>query len=98
MIRIARVYNAKPGKMSELREAANDVRIYMDSQGVTASIFTEPYGDSGRLHWHVDFDDAGTAHETYAEVASHERGQEFLAGLESVIEGHAEVSFRFEEE
>ncbi len=98
MIRIARVYTAQPGKMSELMEAANDVKIYLNSEGFMPSIFTEPYGDSGRLHWHIDFEDAGTAHETYAEAVSHQRGQEFFAGLESLIEGHAEVSFLFEEE
>ena len=98
MIRIARIYNARPGKMAELREAAADVRGYLDSRGIIATIFTEPYGGSGRLHWHVDFEDAATAHETYVEATSHERGQEFFAGLESVIEGHAEASFLFEEE
>lgn len=98
MIRIARVFHAKPGKMTELREAANDVRNYLESQGIAVDIFAEPYGDSGRLHWHVDFDDAGSAHETYTEAISHERGEEFFSGLDSVIEGHAEVSFLFEEE
>ena len=98
MIRIARVYNAKPGKMSELREAANDVRIYIDSQGVTASIFTEPYGNSGRLHWHVDFEDAKAAHDVTSGAASNPRVQEMRARIETLTESHPEVSFLFEEE
>ncbi|MCH7907544.1 MAG: hypothetical protein IIB26_08935 [Chloroflexi bacterium] len=98
MIRVSRVFDAKPGKLSELMELGNAVKIYLASQGVTASIFTEPYGNSGRLHWHVDYDDAKTAHESTTDAFSNQRVQEMRARIETLTEGHEEVSFLFEEE
>ena len=73
MIRVSRIVDAKPGKLSELMELGKALKIYMDSQGVTASIFTEPYGNSGRLHWHVDFEDAKAAHDVTSGAASNPR-------------------------
>lgn len=98
MIRITRVFDARPGKLTEMTEVANGVKGYLASQGVTASIFTEPYGDSGRLHWHVDYDDAKTAHDSYTDATSGQRGREIEAAYDTLLEAHPEVSFLFEEE
>ena len=97
MIRITRVFDARPGKLTEFAAVTSGVKDYLAAQGVTASIFTEPYGDSGRLHWHVDYDDAKTAHESNTDVLSGQRGREIRENMATLTEGHEEVSFLFEE-
>ncbi len=60
-------------------------------------LYREPFGYSGRLHWHVDYEDAEAASETVIDVVSNKRGQELVARMETLTEGHADVSFLFEE-
>lgn len=61
MIRIARTFDAKPGKRAEMLEILHEIRRFAETQGVTIQIFTEPWGPYPRVHINTDHEDAGAA-------------------------------------
>ena len=93
MIRIARTYTAKPGKERDLVEVLKEIRGYASTQGVQTRIFSEPWGRSGLIRLHNDFDDAGQAQVWWQNLSSNPRAQTALARIQMLIEGHRETSF-----
>ncbi|MCH8234955.1 MAG: hypothetical protein IIC29_02395 [Chloroflexi bacterium] len=97
-VRIVYAYNAKPGRIRELVEVANDIKGFVASQGIPVAVFTEPWGIGGRLHYHVDYPDAGSALSGLENIIGRQRGQEMRALITTLTQGHARRGFLYEVE
>lgn len=88
LVRIVRSFDAKPGMVPELVNIADDFRGFMASQGIPVAVFTEPWGTGGRIHYHMDYPDAGEAMNVAEDVMKRQRARESLTRASTLIVGY----------
>jgi hypothetical protein len=87
MIRIARTFDARPGKRAEMLEILHEIRRFAETQGVTIQIFTEPFGPHHRVHINTDHEDAGAAQAFLDGLWKIERAREARDRLMATAQG-----------
>jgi hypothetical protein len=86
----------KQGNVMKALGLLDEYRRYEESQNVTSSVFSEPWGQTHRVHLHHDFPNAGEAQEWIDAFRDNPRAVQALHELHAIVESTADAAMLVE--
>ena len=96
MVRVTYSWMVKQGNVIKALGLLDEYRRYEETQNVTSSVFSEPWGQTHRVHLHHDFPNAGDAQEWWAAFQDNPRAVQALHEFQAIVETAADAAILVE--